>query len=38
MLVFVTQGDFFRATVTAISGMKLSVLFVDYGNTDIVDW
>ena len=38
MLVFVTQGGFFRATVTAISGMELTVLFVDYGNSDIVDW
>ena len=32
------QGDFFRALVTAISGTKLTVLFVDYGNSDTVDW
>lgn len=32
------QGDFFRAVVTAISGTELTVLFVDYGNSDTASW
>ena len=32
------QGCFFRAMVTAISGTELTVLFVDYGNSDSVNW
>merc|ERR1719357_1550036 len=32
------QGDFYRATVTSLSGSWLNVLFVDYGNSDTVDW
>ena len=34
----VVQGLFFRAMVTAVSGAELTVLFVDYGNADTVDW
>ena len=33
-----SQGEFYRATVTSLSGSRLNVLFVDYGNSDTVDW
>ena len=34
----IVQGDFFRAVVTSISGTELTVLFVDYGNSDTTNW
>ena len=32
------QGSIYRALVTAVSGATLHVTFVDYGNSDTVDW
>uniref|UniRef100_A0A665W1W7 Tudor domain containing 6 n=1 Tax=Echeneis naucrates TaxID=173247 RepID=A0A665W1W7_ECHNA len=31
------DGDFYRATVSEVSGTQIKVFFVDYGNTEVVD-
>ncbi|XP_040920947.1 tudor domain-containing 6 [Toxotes jaculatrix] len=31
------DGDFYRATVTEVSETQITVFFVDYGNTEVVD-
>lgn len=32
------QGGYFRAKVLAVSGEKLQVFYVDFGNTETVEW